>query len=158
MGVKEKKTIMSTRSSGRHCAVHGCTYNQRKLKERLKLPCCDHFPLTKGECPCELPFTFFSLPKDEERKKQWIDVLRLKRMPKDLCVCSFHFIDKRPTEENPVPTLFLGYERLATTIANPVSSDTNSSRTSKPGISANLKLAKGNRILPIQFHVSDSPV
>ena len=27
-------------------------------------------------------------------------------------VCSFHFVDKKPTEEHPHPTLWLGYERL----------------------------------------------
>lgn len=35
----------------------------------------------------------------------------LKKPPNNLYVCSFHFVDKKPTAENPYPTLWLGYYR-----------------------------------------------
>ncbi|XP_024124610.1 uncharacterized protein si:dkey-56d12.4 [Oryzias melastigma] len=39
----------------------------------------------------------------------WLKNLNLKKPPKTLYVCSFHFVDKAPTEENPYPTLWLDY-------------------------------------------------
>lgn len=41
----------------------------------------------------------------------WLRNLNLKKPPKTLYVCSFHFVDKAPSEENPYPTLWLGYYR-----------------------------------------------
>lgn len=35
----------------------------------------------------------------------------MKKPPNNLYVCSFHFVDKKPTAENPYPTLWLGYYR-----------------------------------------------
>ncbi|XP_053183953.1 uncharacterized protein LOC128367339 [Scomber japonicus] len=39
----------------------------------------------------------------------WLKNINLKKPPKTLYVCSIHFVDKKPTEENPHPTLWLGY-------------------------------------------------
>ncbi|KAG1928313.1 uncharacterized protein LOC120477253 [Pimephales promelas] len=41
----------------------------------------------------------------------WLKNLNLKTPPKQLFVCSFHLVDKKPTHDNPYPTLFLGYEK-----------------------------------------------
>ncbi|XP_047430615.1 piggyBac transposable element-derived protein 3-like isoform X2 [Mugil cephalus] len=100
---------MALRSSGTCCAVRGCTNNQTKLNLWLKEQCFEHAPQTKRECCCENRFSFHRLPKDEEHRRMWLKNLNLKKPPQTLYVCSFHFVDKKPTEENPHPTLWLGY-------------------------------------------------
>ncbi|KAJ8375535.1 hypothetical protein SKAU_G00061150, partial [Synaphobranchus kaupii] len=102
---------MSLRSSGTCCAVSGCTNNQTKLNLWLQQQCVEHAPRTKKDCSCNQRYSFHRLPTDEESKRMWMKNLNLKRPPKTLYVCSFHFVDKKPTEENPHPTLLLGYER-----------------------------------------------
>ncbi len=81
--------------SGTTCAVRGCTYNQTKLNLWLKEQCYIHNPKVRAE------------------------YLNLKKPPKTLYVCSFHFVEKT-TEDNPYPThshpplpplFFLGYEK-----------------------------------------------
>ncbi|XDV26614.1 hypothetical protein PO909_030270 [Leuciscus waleckii] len=102
---------MSLRSSGTCCAVRGCTNNQTKLNLWLQQQCVEHVPRTKRDCSCDKRCSFHRLPTDEECKKMWLKNLNLKRPTKTLYVCSFHFVDKKPTEENPHPTLWLGYEK-----------------------------------------------
>ncbi|KAJ8278435.1 hypothetical protein GJAV_G00087590 [Gymnothorax javanicus] len=102
---------MSLRSSGTCCAARGCTNNHTKLKLWLDRPCFDHAPRTKRDCPCVKLYAFHRLPKEEEARRMWLKNLNLKRPPKTLYVCSFHFVDKKPTEENPSPTLWLGDDR-----------------------------------------------
>lgn len=77
----------------------------------LKRECFEHKPKTKLECSCQRLYSFHHLPKDDESKRIWLKNLNLKTPPKHLFVCSFHFIDKKPTQDNPYPTLFLGYEK-----------------------------------------------
>ncbi|KAK7482828.1 hypothetical protein BaRGS_00025994 [Batillaria attramentaria] len=102
---------MASRSGGgRHCSVRGCSYNEKKLKELLSRPCFDHFPLLRKNCSCDPPFRLHS-PKTEEQRRDWLANLRLKAPPKYLYVCSFHFMEKKPTMENPLPQCMLGYER-----------------------------------------------
>lgn len=102
---------MSLRSSGTTCAVRGCHNNQTKLNLWLKQECYDHKPLTKSQCSCPQRFSFYRLPTAEEDRRIWLRNLYLKKPPKTLYVCSFHFVDKKPTAENPYPTLWLGYYR-----------------------------------------------
>lgn len=104
---------MSLRSSGTCCAVRGCANNQAKLNLWLKEQCFEHEPRTNRECCCESPsrYSFHRLPRDEELRRMWLKQLNLKKPPKTLYVCSFHFVEKKPTEEHPHPTLWLGYER-----------------------------------------------
>lgn len=99
------------RSSGNTCAVHGCTYNQAKLNLWLKQECYEHKPAKKADCPCPRLYRFHRLPTEDEAKRAWLKNLKLKKPPKTLFVCSFHFVDKEPTVENPHPTLWLGYEK-----------------------------------------------
>ena len=51
------------------------------------------------------------IPVNEEERKTWIHVVSKAREafdhPKNLKVCSNHFIDGKPTQSNPDPTLFL---------------------------------------------------
>ncbi|XP_035853758.1 uncharacterized protein LOC118494305 [Sander lucioperca] len=48
---------------------------------------------------------------EDEPKRTWLKNVNLKEPPKHLFVCSFHFVDKKPTQDNPYPTLVLGYEK-----------------------------------------------
>ena len=64
------------------------------------------------ECSCPKWYSFHQLPNnDDEDKRNWLKHLNLKQPPKYCNVCSFHFVDKAPTLENPYPTLYLGYEK-----------------------------------------------
>ena len=51
------------------------------------------------------------LPVDNDLRSVWIHNIRKGRMeftvPKNCFVCSNHFVDGKPTKENPSPTLFL---------------------------------------------------
>lgn len=98
------------RSSGTTCSARGCTHNWSKLRIWRKSECFDHKPKTKAECSCPQWYSFHRLPKDNEAKANWLKNLKLRKPPKILYVCSFHFVDKKPTDENPYPTLFLGSE------------------------------------------------
>ncbi|XP_039464053.1 uncharacterized protein LOC120437550 isoform X2 [Oreochromis aureus] len=97
-------------SSGSTCAVVGCHNNSRKLKNALETFCLEHQQLRKA-CPCPPPYALHSMPRKEDRKLAWLAALRLKHAPKRVYVCSFHFIDKKPTELHPDPELYLGYDR-----------------------------------------------
>lgn len=77
----------------------------------LQEQCFEHAPRTKRECGCETRYSFHRLPRDEEPRRMWLKNLNLKKPPQTLYVCSFHFIDKKPTEEHPHPSLWLGYDK-----------------------------------------------
>ncbi|VDI47584.1 Hypothetical predicted protein [Mytilus galloprovincialis] len=50
------------------------------------------------------------MPANETKRFQWIKALNRKTLPKQVFVCSNHFLDGAPTEQNPFPKLNLGYE------------------------------------------------
>ncbi|XP_039858167.1 uncharacterized protein LOC120715317 [Simochromis diagramma] len=127
-------------SSGSTCAVVGCHNNSRKLKNALETFCLEHQQLRKA-CPCPPPYALHSMPRKEDRKLAWLAALRLKHPPKRVYVCSFHFIDKKPTELHPDPELYLGYDRpppkkrrrlTRTTLSVTASSNTNKNTESVP--------------------------
>ncbi|XDV43509.1 hypothetical protein PO909_011982 [Leuciscus waleckii] len=97
--------------SGRICSVKGCHNSYRKLKKLLDNECYDHKPATRAECTCPKPFKFHRMPSDDEGKRKWLAALNLKFPPRNIHVCSFHFVDRQPTTENPFPELWLGYDR-----------------------------------------------
>ncbi|XP_063043741.1 uncharacterized protein LOC134438086 [Engraulis encrasicolus] len=98
--------------SGTTCAVVGCTNSRKHLNEWLGRECFDHKPATKRECPCPPLFTFFRKPDADAESRAWLKAFNLKKPPRNVFVCSHHFVDKRPTEDNPYPELWLGYSRL----------------------------------------------
>lgn len=68
-------------------------------------------------CGC-LPFHHYSFPTDPELRNEWTKLVNRQRndtdarkwLPsKDSKICSYHFVDFKPTAENPNPTLGLGY-------------------------------------------------
>ncbi|XP_051551295.1 transcriptional repressor p66-alpha-like isoform X2 [Myxocyprinus asiaticus] len=95
-------------SSGSTCAVAGCYNNSKKLKSFQDNFCIDHQKI-RSECPCPAPYALHSMPRNDERKQAWLAALKLKTPPKRVYVCSFHFVDKRPTELHPDPELYLGH-------------------------------------------------
>ena len=101
--------LLTMPSSGTTCAVVGCTRNSRRLKEYMDGDCYDHRGVNRRMCGCPVPYGLHAMPKTKSR--QWLAALKLKRPPKRVHVCSYHFIDKKPTELHPIPELFLGYNR-----------------------------------------------
>ncbi|KAL2101690.1 hypothetical protein ACEWY4_003451 [Coilia grayii] len=45
----------------------------------------------------------------DEGRRMWLKALNLKKPPKKPYVCSFHFVDGRPSEQHPYPEKWLGY-------------------------------------------------
>ncbi|XP_062621134.1 uncharacterized protein LOC134282753 [Saccostrea cucullata] len=75
----------------RHCIAVECTSDSRKDKDVI----------------------FYDLPKVESSLKNWLNLVRREGLSVDPTldnrhnvVCSKHFVDGRPTFENPLPTLF----------------------------------------------------
>ncbi|XP_030256939.1 zinc finger protein 2 homolog isoform X1 [Sparus aurata] len=99
--------------SGTTCAVAGCHNNSRKLKVFSETFCLEH-QQARQTCPCPAPYALHGMPRKEERRLAWLAALRLKYPPKRVFVCSFHFVDKKPTELHPDPELYLGYDRPPT--------------------------------------------
>ncbi|XP_039538234.1 GATA zinc finger domain containing 2Ab isoform X2 [Pimephales promelas] len=97
-------------SSGSTCAVSGCYNNSKKLKDLKKIICFEHQKI-RDECPCPAPYGLHCMPTKEERKQAWLVALKLKNPPKKVYVCSFHFVDKKPTELHPDPELYLGHNQ-----------------------------------------------
>ncbi|XP_039652099.1 uncharacterized protein LOC120556523 [Perca fluviatilis] len=101
---------MASRKTGIVCAVRRCHNNWYKRKLYLEQECFNHRTRTRAECGCDAPFDLYPLPKNEESLRLWLKALNLKKPPKRPYVCSFHFVNTRPTEDHPVPEKWLGYE------------------------------------------------
>ncbi|TRY81743.1 hypothetical protein DNTS_031657 [Danionella cerebrum] len=97
-------------SSGSTCAVPGCYNNSKKLKSFLESLCVEH-QIIRADCPCPAPYALHCMPNKEERKLAWLEALKLKNPPKRVYICSFHFVDKKPTDLHPDPELYLGRDR-----------------------------------------------
>ena len=98
------------------------TNRKKKLGQnitfKLKITNCKK----KGDCnECKSPFHLHTFPgpiKCKQLRDSWIKAVRQKPFdkkgswqpaPSDQA-CSIHFVDGLATDENPIPTLFLGYE------------------------------------------------
>ncbi len=71
------------------------------IKKYLQDICFDHNPRTAAECGA--PYDLHAPPKGVEARRLWLKALNLKKPPKFPYVCSFHFVDGRPTENHPFP-------------------------------------------------------
>ncbi|KAH7951916.1 hypothetical protein HPB52_015377 [Rhipicephalus sanguineus] len=72
-----------------------------------------HAPQLHQECPCPRPFSMHRIPQGEKNKlvrQCWLANLQREDFDPGTSsrVCSVHFVDGRPTEDNPYPTLRLG--------------------------------------------------
>ena len=114
------------------CAVVGCTNNTCHLSKWQKEICAIHDNSLKGKgtCVCLPPFVFFPFPKEgDDLKERWEECVnrietvdRTVRYGKTVYIhikddkwranptdriCSKHFVDGRPTDANPLPTLYM---------------------------------------------------
>ena len=82
------------------CAV-GCCDNDKRYPDRMII----HSNVASRK------LIFHEIPVNEERRKAWIHAVSQGReachTPKNFKVCSDHFINRKPTQSNPDPTLFL---------------------------------------------------
>ena len=82
------------------CVVGICD-NDRRYPQRYVI----HSNVSSGK------LSFHKLPASPEKRKAWINAVAKGRKefvpPKHFMVCSNHFIEGKPTKENPIPTLFL---------------------------------------------------
>ncbi|XP_051970115.1 uncharacterized protein si:dkey-56d12.4 [Xyrauchen texanus] len=90
------------------CSVSGCHNNWKKRREILQQECYIH-KSRRSEC-CGAPYSLHPPPKEENSLRLWLKALNLKKPPKRPYVCSFHFVDGRPTEKHPFPEKWLGYD------------------------------------------------
>ena len=107
-----------------NCAVIGCTQNTTKISNWKETICETHGQPHKN-CPCNQPYTFCYFPSKNNylhHRVKWIEALRRVNADRSVwepCqsdrVCSVHFVDGVPTEQNPYPTLQLGYEVTVST-------------------------------------------
>ncbi|XP_070392110.1 uncharacterized protein [Dermacentor albipictus] len=72
-----------------------------------------HAPLLHQDCPCARSFSMHRFPQGEKNKlTRQGSIASLQRNNfnpgTSARVCSIHFVDGRPTEDNPYPTLHLG--------------------------------------------------
>ncbi|KAK6318620.1 hypothetical protein J4Q44_G00119110, partial [Coregonus suidteri] len=77
-----------------------------KRRQFLQQQCFEHQPLRRSECTCGAPYDLHPPPKESLRL--WLKALNLKKPPKRPFVCSYHFVDKKPTVEHPYPEKWLG--------------------------------------------------
>ena len=132
-GVKPK--LNKVKISGRVCSVIACSSSDYNLAKWAKSLCMLHHCI-HDECVCQPPYVLHSFPtniKKPLQRQKWLQLLnRTKTNSKKLWapgkssrVCSKHFIDGYPTEENPYPTENLGYdskrkvENVTSITANP---------------------------------------
>lgn len=78
-----------------YCAAEGCSANTKKI----------------GRYGYMENITFHPFPtqkKDPKGRKVWLKLIKRKNYdpPKHHRLCSKHFVDGKPTNENPYPTLF----------------------------------------------------
>lgn len=96
--------------SGEMCAVKSCSNSRKSLYKWDNSKCDEHDGILKKDCACIRPFKLHYLPKNPEIRRAWISALNRKDPPKNIVICSNHFIDGKPTPQNPVPQLHLGYD------------------------------------------------
>ena len=106
--------------SNRNCSVIGCGNSGARMQKWMKQVCPTHqCNQGSGACNCPPPFVLFTFPtkmRDSERRQKWIKAINRKSednknwQPNDNSrVCSNHFVNGRPTEQNPDPSINLGY-------------------------------------------------
>ncbi len=88
------------------CSVN----NWKKRREFLQQECFEHRPLLRAECTCGAPYNLHPPPNEGEALRLWLKALNLKKTPKRPFVCSFHFVDRKPTKEHPYLEKWLGYD------------------------------------------------
>lgn len=102
-----------------NCAVVSCTNSTYRLNKWKSEHCSIHGKIHK-ECECQPPFRLHFFPselRNSRARERWIKAMKREGQNKTKWtptasdrVCSDHFVDDGPTDENPDPTVNLGYE------------------------------------------------
>ncbi|XP_021360546.1 uncharacterized protein LOC110455005 isoform X1 [Mizuhopecten yessoensis] len=124
MASASAENVGKHKSGGTSCCMIGCDNNHKKLNEWKTSICEEHGSQIHNDCTCLLPFSFYILPSADEMRLEWIKAINRETLPKHVYVCSEHFVEGKPTRENPYPALNLGYETVTKqlrmlTFANP---------------------------------------
>ncbi|KAL2095746.1 hypothetical protein ACEWY4_007894 [Coilia grayii] len=91
-----------------NCSVRGCHNTWKKRRLAMEKTCFDH-GRTRAEC-CGPPFNLHRIPSSDEGRRMWLKALNRKNPPKLPYVCSFHFVDGKPSVQHPNPEKWLGYD------------------------------------------------
>ncbi|XP_070573159.1 uncharacterized protein [Ptychodera flava] len=105
----------------RNCAVISCANSGAKLEKWMREICTVHqCKLGQSRCVCPPPFVLYPFPTevgDMAGRLRWQKLVNRQDQKGNNWtpnrysrVCSNHFPDKRPTNENPDPVLHLGYD------------------------------------------------
>ncbi|XP_078606568.1 uncharacterized protein LOC144879202 [Branchiostoma floridae x Branchiostoma japonicum] len=109
--------------SKRQCCVFDCKNGGRKLNKWKEETCTIHDRKHKS-CICDEPFRLHPFPterKAPETRKEWIRLVGRQSLTnrnknwvpnEDSRICSIHFVDGEPTDDNPLPTQHLNTPRL----------------------------------------------
>ncbi|XP_041928787.1 uncharacterized protein si:dkey-56d12.4 [Alosa sapidissima] len=89
------------------CSVRGCHNNWVKRRASLQQYCVVHGK-TRAEC-CGAAFNLYPPPSSDKDRRMWLKAVNLKKPPKKPYVCSFHFVDGKPSDQHPYPEKWLGY-------------------------------------------------
>jgi hypothetical protein len=130
--------------------VFGCANSDYKLLNWARSHEC--LKQTIDECGCTPPFKLFAFPgekNDPLARSQWTKLVNRRdsknankvwKPNKNLRVCSKHFVDFKPTEGNPNPTLHLGYQNVPSikTRKRPANRTCTSSTKAKKSLGAHL--------------------
>ena len=118
--METKSSKSKKRGRSRVCAVINCSNGDYKLSKWREEMCEKHHDQLHETCGCEPPFNLFTFPTkksrpcDREKWKQLVNRVKPDKSAwtpgKQSRVCSIHFKDREPTEENPLPTEDLGYK------------------------------------------------
>ncbi|XP_072027733.1 uncharacterized protein [Amphiura filiformis] len=104
----------------RRCVMKGCRNSLFHLDKWKSEDCNIHGTKhSSDDCTCPTPFDLYAFPtSDPIARLEWVSAVGGKKeldnwQPNQRYhrVCSKHFVDGLPTDENPHPTLHLGYKR-----------------------------------------------
>ncbi|KAK7929860.1 hypothetical protein WMY93_006255 [Mugilogobius chulae] len=84
----------------------------RHEEEEEEEPHCYDHGKPRSEC-CGPLFNLHGPPSKEEHLRGWLKALNLEKPPKRPYVCSYHFVDGKPTPAHPFPEKWLGYGSTA---------------------------------------------
>ena len=121
-GQEEDRSPLLRTMPNTNCVVVGCSSSTYQLKKWKETHCDIHGTLHgKGTCICPPPFRLFCFPRAVDVRKKWTHLVNRSEKkngrwtnwtPREHSrVCSKHFLDKEPTQENPLPTLHLGHRK-----------------------------------------------
>ena len=87
--------------------MRGCHNNLKKRRVSLQQYYVVHGK-TRAEC-CGATFNLHPPPSSEKDRRMWLKALNSREPSEKTLLCSFHFVDGRPSDQHPYPEKWLGY-------------------------------------------------